>query len=357
MLMNRFLEALDDEVDELHRNGIRVRFIGNLSATVDGAARAHGRRDATHCGQSGHEAGRSPSPTAVAGTSRRPPGNLRAVVLPERLQRDAHRRSRLGSQLALAGLPDPDLLIRTGGEQRISNFLLWNLAYTELYFCDTLWPDFGDARAGGRARAFLAPAAAFRADAEPGGGALMLRQRVITALVLASAGRCWSILCRCRTPSLSAVLCAAGAGRRMGMVGVPGLSRAFSATGLCSFDWRRAWSRLVSRESQRSLRPDALWRAGLVGPRAALDCTAPANVNRATAALPGCLCSCPVWLALVQPACITGRSAVVPAVAGRGGGHRCLFRRPAFGQAQARAARSARARPGKACSAGLLAAL
>jgi len=50
----------------------------------------------------------------------------------------------LGSHLALAGLPDPDLLIRTGGEQRISNFLLWNLAYTELYFTDTLWPDFGE---------------------------------------------------------------------------------------------------------------------------------------------------------------------------------------------------------------------
>jgi undecaprenyl diphosphate synthase len=52
--------------------------------------------------------------------------------------------SRLAEQLALAGLPDPDLLIRTGGEQRISNFLLWNLAYTELYFCDALWPDFGE---------------------------------------------------------------------------------------------------------------------------------------------------------------------------------------------------------------------
>jgi undecaprenyl diphosphate synthase len=44
--------------------------------------------------------------------------------------------------LALGGLPDPDLFIRTGGEQRISNFLLWNLAYTELYFTETLWPDF-----------------------------------------------------------------------------------------------------------------------------------------------------------------------------------------------------------------------
>ena len=46
--------------------------------------------------------------------------------------------------MALAGVPDPDLLIRTGGEQRISNFLLWNLAYAELWFCDTLWPDFGE---------------------------------------------------------------------------------------------------------------------------------------------------------------------------------------------------------------------
>jgi undecaprenyl diphosphate synthase len=49
---------------------------------------------------------------------------------------------RFSSELALAGVPDPDLLIRTGGEQRISNFLLWNLAYSELFFCDCLWPDF-----------------------------------------------------------------------------------------------------------------------------------------------------------------------------------------------------------------------
>ena len=48
----------------------------------------------------------------------------------------------IDSRLSLAGLPDPDLFIRTGGEQRVSNFLLWQLAYTELYFTDTLWPDF-----------------------------------------------------------------------------------------------------------------------------------------------------------------------------------------------------------------------
>ena len=50
----------------------------------------------------------------------------------------------VANELALAEIPDPDLLIRTGGEQRISNFLLWNLAYAEFWFCDTLWPDFDE---------------------------------------------------------------------------------------------------------------------------------------------------------------------------------------------------------------------
>jgi undecaprenyl diphosphate synthase len=53
--------------------------------------------------------------------------------------------SHVAEHLALAGVPDPDLLIRTGGESRISNFMLWNLAYTELYFTDALWPEFSPA--------------------------------------------------------------------------------------------------------------------------------------------------------------------------------------------------------------------
>jgi len=60
------------------------------------------------------------------------------------LELDAIDADLLGQQLSLAGLPEPDLFIRTGGEQRISNFLLWQLAYTELYFTDTLWPDFDE---------------------------------------------------------------------------------------------------------------------------------------------------------------------------------------------------------------------
>ena len=58
------------------------------------------------------------------------------------LQPDAIDESVLESELALHGVPDPDLLIRTGGEKRISNFLLWNLAYSEMWFTDVLWPDF-----------------------------------------------------------------------------------------------------------------------------------------------------------------------------------------------------------------------
>jgi undecaprenyl diphosphate synthase len=62
----------------------------------------------------------------------------RGALAPEAIDEDA-----LAGRLALAGAPDPDLFIRTGGERRLSNFLLWNAAYTELYFTDVLWPDFG----------------------------------------------------------------------------------------------------------------------------------------------------------------------------------------------------------------------
>ena len=61
------------------------------------------------------------------------------------MQPDEIDEELISSSLYTAGLPDPDLLIRTGGDQRISNFLLWQAAYAELYFCDVYWPDFGPA--------------------------------------------------------------------------------------------------------------------------------------------------------------------------------------------------------------------
>ncbi|MCF6172589.1 MAG: undecaprenyl diphosphate synthase family protein [Campylobacteraceae bacterium] len=61
----------------------------------------------------------------------------------EELDADLINEDDISSQLTTAGLPDPDLFIRTGGEIRISNFLIWQMAYAELYFTDVLWPDFG----------------------------------------------------------------------------------------------------------------------------------------------------------------------------------------------------------------------
>jgi undecaprenyl diphosphate synthase len=74
-----------------------------------------------------------------------------------------------GAALQLAGLPEPDLFIRTGGERRISNFLLWNLAYTELYFSPELWPDFDEARFAAALEDYAARQRRFgRTTAQPG---------------------------------------------------------------------------------------------------------------------------------------------------------------------------------------------
>jgi undecaprenyl diphosphate synthase len=143
MLMSRFLQALEDEVDKLHENGIRLKFIGNLDQLAPALRQ---RMEAGMNLTAGNTrmtlvvavayGGRWDLTEAVKTLVRRcSAGELAVEDLDE---------SRVSEQMALAGLPDPDLLIRTGGEQRISNFLLWNLAYTELYFTDALWPEFGE---------------------------------------------------------------------------------------------------------------------------------------------------------------------------------------------------------------------
>jgi undecaprenyl diphosphate synthase len=143
MLMSRFLQALDDEVEDLHKNGIRLSFVGNLQQ-LSPALRE--RMDAAVALTVGNSKMTLVIAIAYGGrwdivsAARR----LAARCVAGELRADDIDETQLGGQLALAGLPDPDLLIRTGGEQRISNFLLWNLAYTELYFCDALWPDFNE---------------------------------------------------------------------------------------------------------------------------------------------------------------------------------------------------------------------
>ena len=139
-LMKLFMGALEREVDELDRRGVRVRFIGererfqapirermqaaeaqtqaNARLTLSVAASYGGRQDIVHA-------------------TRR----LAEDVAAGRLQPERIDEAALHAHTALADLPPPDLFIRTGGDRRISNFLLWQLAYTELWFTDTLWPD------------------------------------------------------------------------------------------------------------------------------------------------------------------------------------------------------------------------
>lgn len=146
MLMNLFLDALEREVADLHRNQVRLSFIGDrgllgteLARRMQNAERLTdanlGLRLIVAMAYGGRwdiaQACRSLAAAAAAGT-------LSVDDIDEALVAE-----RLG--LGLAGIADPDLLIRTGGERRISNFLLWNLAYTELYFCDELWPEFSPA--------------------------------------------------------------------------------------------------------------------------------------------------------------------------------------------------------------------
>jgi undecaprenyl diphosphate synthase len=143
-LMELFVRALDKEVDELHEHGVRLRFIGDLDAFEEPLRRRmHASMTRTaangklHVNIAVNYGGRwdiaQASRQAAEAVSR---GELRADQIDE---------TRLGQWMCLADLPPLDLFIRTGGECRISNFLLWQAAYTELYFTDTLWPDFDQA--------------------------------------------------------------------------------------------------------------------------------------------------------------------------------------------------------------------
>jgi undecaprenyl diphosphate synthase len=142
-LMSLFLEALQREIDDLHRNNVRLRFIGarqelapKLVRKIEAAERRTGMNDGLTLTVAVAYGGRWDIVTAVQ--------KLAAQVESQELLPEDIDEETFAAELALGAVPDPDLLIRTGGEQRISNFLLWNLAYAELYFCDCLWPDFGE---------------------------------------------------------------------------------------------------------------------------------------------------------------------------------------------------------------------
>jgi undecaprenyl diphosphate synthase len=140
-LMQLFTKALQREIAQLHDNGIRFRAIGDLSRfgptlqqlIVEAQELTHDNQRLTLTVAANY-GGRWDIMQAVA------------RMLKERPELAAgFGETDLAPFLSLAYAPEPDLFIRTGGEQRVSNFLLWQLAYTELYFTDTLWPDFDSA--------------------------------------------------------------------------------------------------------------------------------------------------------------------------------------------------------------------
>ena len=141
-LMRRFLE---DNIDELHERGVRLRIIGDrgrfaaeLQMLMKRAEQITRDNDRLHLTIAANYGGRWDIIEAMRSLAR-------AVSAGQLDPNDVDEHT-VSSFLSLGSLPPPDLCIRTGGDQRISNFLLWDLAYSELYFTDAFWPEFDDAR-------------------------------------------------------------------------------------------------------------------------------------------------------------------------------------------------------------------
>ena len=142
LILNLFVTTLKKEVAVLHSNGVRLRFIGDRAAfsgklrelidESEAITRDNTRMELVIAANYGGQWDITEASRAIA----------RRVAAGE-LQPDDITPQVMAEEISLADLPPPDLFIRTGGEQRISNFLLWQLAYTELYFTDVLWPAFG----------------------------------------------------------------------------------------------------------------------------------------------------------------------------------------------------------------------
>ncbi|MEL7535512.1 MAG: polyprenyl diphosphate synthase [Pseudomonadota bacterium] len=136
-LMRLFIEALDREVKELHENDVRLRFVGELSRLSGLLRQKMHEAEALTANNQGLRLS-----IAAAYGGRWDIANAARLALEAGLAPEEISEESLAPFLQLGDYPAPDLLIRTGGELRVSNFLLWQLAYSELYFTETLWPDF-----------------------------------------------------------------------------------------------------------------------------------------------------------------------------------------------------------------------
>jgi undecaprenyl diphosphate synthase len=139
-LMGLFVKAMEREVDKMHENGICFRVIGDISRfdqklkdTIAATERKTANNKKLVVNVCANYGGRWDIMQAV-----------NKMIAQEPTAKE-FTEAQLAPHLALSFAPEPDLFIRTGGEQRISNYLLWQLAYTELYFTDIFWPDFNEA--------------------------------------------------------------------------------------------------------------------------------------------------------------------------------------------------------------------
>ena len=140
-LMELFMQSLQKYTDELHQKGIRIRFVGDrrsfsedLQLQIENTETRTSNNDSMTLNIAANYGGHWDIVNAARVLAQQVhDGNLSPQQIDEQVFR---------SELSLGESPDPDLFIRTGGEHRLSNFLLWQLAYAEFYFCDRLWPDF-----------------------------------------------------------------------------------------------------------------------------------------------------------------------------------------------------------------------
>lgn len=142
-LMSLFVSTLNSEINKLHEQGVRICFIGdrarfseNLQTSIAAAEEKTAANTRLKLNIAANYGGRWDIVNAVRSVSRK---LADGDISEEQITEQAFTR-----ELCLVDQPEPDLFIRTGGEQRISNFLLWQIAYTELFFTDTLWPEFND---------------------------------------------------------------------------------------------------------------------------------------------------------------------------------------------------------------------
>ena len=140
-LMKLFLRTLKEEIERMHRSNIRLRVVGDISRFDSALVNLIEESETL-------TAGNTAMNLTIAANYGGRWDILQAVEKMLAASPDAREgftEDQLAEYLALSFGPEPDLFIRTGGEQRISNFMLWQLAYTELYFTDKLWPEFGEA--------------------------------------------------------------------------------------------------------------------------------------------------------------------------------------------------------------------